>query len=75
MSRLYGEECHPQGAEVTGQSRVNGKLRHLRCCTLEDQSLSLKRKHRVHKYINMVATGHVYHDLTHIHVSTRIIIL
>ena len=36
---------HTQG--VTGQLQVNGKLRHLRCCTLEDQSLDLKRKHRV----------------------------
>ena len=46
---------HTQGAEVTGQLRVNGKLRHLRCCTLEDQSLALKRKHRVHKYVNTAA--------------------
>ena len=43
---------HTQGAEVTGQLRVNGKVRHLRRCTLEDQSLALKRKHRVHKYVN-----------------------
>ena len=43
---------HTQGAEVTGQLRVNGKLRHLGRCTLEDQSLALKRKHRVHKYVN-----------------------
>ena len=43
---------HTQGAEVTGQLRVNGKVRHLRHCTLEDQSLALKRKHRVHKYVN-----------------------
>ena len=27
---------------MTGQLQVNGKLRHLRCCTLEDQSLALK---------------------------------
>ena len=33
-----------QGVEVTGQLRLNGKIRHLRCCTLEDQSLALKRK-------------------------------
>ena len=43
---------HTQGAEVTGQLRVNGKVRHLQRCTLEDQSLALKRKHRVHKYVN-----------------------
>ena len=43
---------HTQGAEVTGQLRVNGIIRHLRRCTLEDQSLALKRKHRVHKYVN-----------------------
>ena len=43
---------HTQGAEVTGQLRVNGKIRHLRRCTLEDQVLALKRKHRVHKYVN-----------------------
>ena len=43
---------HTQGAEVTGQLRVNGIVRHLRRCTLEDQSLALKRKHRVHKYVN-----------------------
>ena len=43
---------HNQGAEVTGQWRVNGIVRHLRRCTLEDQSLALKRKHRVHKYVN-----------------------
>ena len=42
---------YTQGAEVTGQLRVNGKIRHLRRCTLEDQSLALK-KHRVHKYVN-----------------------
>ena len=29
----------------------------LRCCTLEDQSLALNRKHRVHKYVNTAATG------------------
>ena len=43
---------HTQVAEVTGQLRVNGKIRHLRRCTLEYQSLALKRKHRVHKYVN-----------------------
>ena len=43
---------HTQGAEVTEQFRVNGKIRHLRRCTLEDQSLALKRKHKVHKYVN-----------------------
>ena len=37
---------------MTGQLRVNGIVRHLRRCTLEDQSLALKRKHRVHKYVN-----------------------
>ena len=42
---------HTQGAEVTRQLRVNGKIRHLRR-TLEDQSLALKRKHRVHKNVN-----------------------
>ena len=41
-----------QGAEVTVQLRVNGKIRHLQRCTLEVQSLALKRKHRVHKYVN-----------------------
>ena len=46
---------HTQGAEVTGQLRVNGKVRHLRRCTLENQSLALKRKHRVHKYVNTAA--------------------
>ena len=49
---ISGSVYHPQGAEVTGQLRVNGKVRHLRRCTLEDQSLALKRKHRVHKYVN-----------------------
>ena len=29
----------------------------LRCCTLEDQSLALNRKHRVHKFVNTAATG------------------
>ena len=43
---------HTQGAEVNGQLRVNGKLWHLRRRTLEDQSLALKRKYRVHKYVN-----------------------
>ena len=43
---------HTQGAEVIGQLLVNGEIRHLRRCTLEDQSLALKRKHRVHKYVN-----------------------
>ena len=43
---------HTQGAEVTGQLRVYGKVRHLRRCTLEHQLLALKRKHRVHKYVN-----------------------
>ena len=28
---------HTQGAEVTGQLRVNGKVRHLPRCTLEDK--------------------------------------
>ena len=46
------EGHHTQGAEVTGQLRVNGKARHLQRCTLEDQSLALKRKHMVHKYVN-----------------------
>ena len=46
---------HTQGAEVTGQLRVNGKVRHLRRCTLGDQSLALKRKHWVHKYVNTAA--------------------
>ena len=45
----YQTYNHTQGAEVTGQLRVNGKIRHLRRCTLEVQSLALKRKHRVHK--------------------------
>ena len=27
---------------MTGQLRVNGKLWHLHCCTLEDQSLALR---------------------------------
>ena len=49
--------CIPLGAEVTGELRVNGKLRHLRCCTLEDQLLALKIKHRVHNYVNTAATG------------------
>ena len=35
---------HTQGAEVTGQLRLNGKIRHLRHCTLEAQSLALKKK-------------------------------
>ena len=43
---------HTQGAEVTGQLRVKGKIWHLRRCTLEDQSLALKRKHRMHKYVS-----------------------
>ena len=43
---------HTQDVEVTGQLRVNGKVRPLRRCTLVDQSLALKRKHRVHKYVN-----------------------
>ena len=51
-SIIQEHECHTQGAEVTGQLRVNGKVRHLRRCTLEDQALALKRKHRVHKYVN-----------------------
>ena len=41
----------PQGTEVSGQLQVNGNLRHLsycKCC---------KRKHRVHKYVNMTAIG------------------
>ena len=46
---------HTQGAEVTGQLRVNDKVRHLQRCTLQDQSLALKRKHRVHKYVNTAA--------------------
>ena len=44
---------HTQGAKVTGQLRVNGKIRHLQRRTLEHQSLALKRKHRVHKYVNI----------------------
>ena len=51
-ARFFFIALHTQGAEVTGQLRVNGKIRHLRRCTLEDQSLALKRKHRVHKYVN-----------------------
>ena len=43
---ISGSVYHPQGAEVSG------KVRHLRRCTLEDQSLALKRKHSVHKYVN-----------------------
>ena len=52
IKRVY---VHTQGAEVTGQLRVNDRVRHLRRCTLEDQSLALKRKHRVHKYVNTAA--------------------
>ena len=37
---------------MTGQLRVNGKVRHVGRCTLEDQSLALKRKHRVYRYAN-----------------------
>ena len=48
-------KIHTQGAEVTKQLRVNGKVLHLRRCTLEHQSLALKRKHRVHKYVNTAA--------------------
>ena len=33
-------QYQPQGAEVTGHLRVNGKLQHLWCCTLDDQSLA-----------------------------------
>ena len=45
VQKLMRGTCdHIQGAEVTGQLRVNGKIRHLRRCTLEDQSLALKRK-------------------------------
>ena len=36
---------------MTGQLRVNGKLRHLRRCTLDGWSLGLKRKHSAHKYV------------------------
>ena len=36
---------------MTGQLQVNGIVRHLRRCTLEDQSLALKGQHRVHKYV------------------------
>ena len=49
---VCGQTIYDHGAEVTGQLRVNGEIRHLRRCTLEDQSLALKRKHRVHKYVN-----------------------
>ena len=31
---------HTQGAEVTGQLRVNGNIRHLRRCTLDGWSLA-----------------------------------
>ena len=55
LSFFLSYNTHTQGAEVTGQLRVNGKLRHLRRCTLEDKSLVLKRKHRVHKYVNTAA--------------------
>ena len=50
--RNFDGHFHTQRAVVTGQLRVYGKERHLRRCTLEDQSLDLKRKHRVHKYVN-----------------------
>ena len=61
MGALFDFKCtcdstlvyvHTQGAEVTGQLRVNDQIRDLRRCTLEVQSLALKRKHRVHKYVN-----------------------
>ena len=55
MFCYWNKHIHTQGAEVTGQLRVNGKVRHLRRFTLEDQSLALKRKHRVHKYVNTAA--------------------
>ena len=48
-------DIHTQRVAVTGQLRVNGKVRHLRRCTLEDQSLAHKSKHRVHKYVNTSA--------------------
>ena len=32
---------HTQGAEVIGQLRVNGELRHLRRCTLDGWSLAV----------------------------------
>ena len=38
---LYPYINHTQGAEVTGQLRVNGKLWHLRRCTLDGWSLAV----------------------------------
>ena len=40
---------------MAGHLRVNGKLRHLRCCTLEDQPFALKSKHWGHKYVKTAA--------------------
>ena len=40
---------------MTRHLRVDGKLQHLRYCTLEDQSFALKRKHGMHKYVNTAA--------------------
>ena len=36
-------DYHTQGGEVIGQLQVNGNVRHLRRCTLEDTSLALKK--------------------------------
>ena len=64
-----GHHMCPQGAEVTRQLQVNGKLRHLRYCTLEDKTLALERKHRVHKYVNTEAIDIICHDFTHTHIQ------
>ena len=37
------------------QLRVNGKLLHLQCCILEDQSINLKRRRFGVKYVNTAA--------------------
>ena len=59
---------------MTGHLRVNGKVRHLQRCILEDQSLALKRKQRVHNIVitAVICVGVMTFDT---HVTTQIIIL
>ena len=57
---------------MTGQLRVNGKIRHLRYCTFEDQSFALKTKHKVHKYVNTAAVCVSIVNLSILNIKTDI---
>ena len=57
LFELFNHTPESGSDRTVASERQVTTLAMLNKCTLQDQSLALKRKHRVHKYVNTAAIG------------------